>query len=581
MTSRRTRRSSRCSSTRRASSRGFSHPNVASVFELGIDDGRYWIAMEYLHGEALREIVEHGAATKKPIALEVACKIVIDAAEGLHAAHELTSDTGEKLNLVHRDVSPHNVFVGYDGTTKVVDFGIAKFRTRESSTYTGQLKGKLAYMSPEQLDGTTLDRRADVFALGIVLWELTTRERLFRMDSDVETFAKVYDCVVPKPSSKIPSYPKKLEEIVMKALSRKPDGRYATARDFSRALQRFLVERGSFVGSEEVAAHVKNVMSDRVAQRESHLRGAREKTDVGAAPAKPPIDESPPASRPPRPSPEKAHTAPTARRALEDLEGSLFLHTAEPPEVGTVVSIEVRTDDKVLLARRARVVRTRSVDDVGADLAGMRVEYVEDAPRISIGTGFKETAVSPEGVTTRNMTAMRTTPLMMPVAAPVSDQAAPPPSPSSSSPLERKRLPATLPPTNRAYASPVPPRPKSKAPLILAFAAGIAIIGVFAIALRIVWKLGDRAAAAAPITSAALVASASPPPSAQPLMLPTESAAPPPPPPSETVAVAQVAPPATTAKPKPRRPKPPATSKPADTEAAPPPPPAPDPPSDP
>ena len=167
-----------------------SHPNVAMVFDVGKDHDTYWIAMEYLHGEPLREIMRRSEELGQPIPPEIACKVVADAAEGLHAAHELLGKSGEKLGLVHRDVTPHNIFVTYDGVSKVLDFGIAKFSSRlANATQAATLKGKLAYMSPEQVQGEQVDRRTDIFALGVVLWELTTGQRLFRMDNDLDTLA--------------------------------------------------------------------------------------------------------------------------------------------------------------------------------------------------------------------------------------------------------------------------------------------------------------------------------------------------------------------------------------------------------
>src|SRR3954466_16186205 len=140
-----------------------SHPNVATVFELGKHEDTYWIAMEYLHGEPLREVMRRTEETGQPMPPEIACRVIADAAEGLHAAHELLGKNGEKLGLVHRDVTPHNLFVSYHRNTKVVDSAIAKFSSRISSTGAGTLKGKLAYMSPEQVNGEPIDRRTDLF----------------------------------------------------------------------------------------------------------------------------------------------------------------------------------------------------------------------------------------------------------------------------------------------------------------------------------------------------------------------------------------------------------------------------------
>jgi eukaryotic-like serine/threonine-protein kinase len=257
---------------------GINHANVAQVFDLGKDDNTYWIAMEYLHGEPLREVMRQAEERRMNISPELAARICADAAEGLHAAHELRGKNGQLLGLVHRDVTPHNLFVTYDGYTKVVDFGIAKVADRLASTRAGTLKGKLAYMSPEQVRGADVDRTTDVFALGVVLWELTTNQRLFRMDTDLDTLEKVQACVVPPPSSIIRGYPQGLEQVVLKALAKNKKDRYATAREFSRALQGFLMQRGAFVGPEEVAQFVRNVFTERIAKREAHLSWAAEVT---------------------------------------------------------------------------------------------------------------------------------------------------------------------------------------------------------------------------------------------------------------------------------------------------------------
>jgi serine/threonine-protein kinase len=257
-----------------------SHPNVATVFELGKHEDTYWIAMEYLHGEPLREVMRRTEELGQPMPPEIACRVIADASEGLHSAHELLGRNGEKLQLVHRDVTPHNLFVTYDGTTKVVDFGIAKFSSRMANTRAGTLKGKLAYMSPEQVAGETIDRRTDVFALAVVLWELTTGQRLFRMENDLDTLAKVQECNVPRPSSIVRGYPIDLEKIVMKGLAKNKNERYRTARELSRALQSLLMRRGLFIASDEVAGYMISVFGDRIQKREAHLRWAAEVTQT-------------------------------------------------------------------------------------------------------------------------------------------------------------------------------------------------------------------------------------------------------------------------------------------------------------
>ncbi|MBM4356772.1 MAG: protein kinase [Deltaproteobacteria bacterium] len=263
---------------------GINHANVAQVFDLGKDDNTYWIAMEYLHGEPLREVMrrveDHGAT----VPFHIAARICADAAEGLHGAHELRGRNGQLLNLVHRDVTPHNLFVTYDGYTKVVDFGIAKVVDRLASTRAGTLKGKLAYMSPEQVRGQEIDRRTDIFALGVVLWELTTNRRLFRMETDLDTLEKVQACVVPLPSTIVPGYPAELEQVVMRALAQRREDRFQTAREFSRALQASLMRQGLFVAPEDVGDYLKQMFADRLNKRERYLEWAAEFTgavDIG------------------------------------------------------------------------------------------------------------------------------------------------------------------------------------------------------------------------------------------------------------------------------------------------------------
>ncbi|MBW2527400.1 MAG: serine/threonine protein kinase, partial [Deltaproteobacteria bacterium] len=259
---------------------GINHANVAQVFDLGKDESTYWIAMEYLHGEPLRELMRRLDEQNAIIPFTLAARLIADAAEGLHGAHELRGRNGQLLNLVHRDVTPHNLFVTYDGYTKVVDFGIAKVVDRLASTRAGTLKGKLAYMSPEQVRGQEVDRRTDIFALGVVLWELTTNRRLFRMDTDLDTLEKVQACVVPLPSHVVPNYPRDLEEVVMRALAQRQEDRYQTAREFSRALQGFLMRQGTFVGPEDVGDYMKRTFVDRVEKRESYLEWAAEVTST-------------------------------------------------------------------------------------------------------------------------------------------------------------------------------------------------------------------------------------------------------------------------------------------------------------
>ena len=214
------------------------HANIAQIFDLGVVDGSYYIALEHVHGRDVRGIFDRCRQVGEAMPVAQACFVVMKVCEGLDYAHNKRDQSGRELSLVHRDVSPQNILVGVDGVSRVVDFGVARAASRLSTTRSGQLKGKLAYMAPEQARGGTIDRRADLFACGIVLWEALATKRLFKGDGEAETLNRVlYDPILP-PSSARPDVPEALEEVCMKALSRDVGDRYATAQEFGDALEK-------------------------------------------------------------------------------------------------------------------------------------------------------------------------------------------------------------------------------------------------------------------------------------------------------------------------------------------------------
>lgn len=229
------------------------HPNVVTIFDMGQVDGSYFIAMDYVHGENMTAVLRASVRQKKRFGWPYAARIVADAAAGLHAAHELRGPDGRPLGVVHRDVSPQNIIVSYDGNTQVVDFGIAYAAERITHTTAGTLKGKVAYMSPEQTVRTELDRRSDIFSLGIVLYESVCLKRLFKEDSEAAALMRVREADVPKPRSIRPSIPPELEAIILKALARKPDDRFSTAQAMAERLNRLLVKHGHVVGQPQIA----------------------------------------------------------------------------------------------------------------------------------------------------------------------------------------------------------------------------------------------------------------------------------------------------------------------------------------
>jgi serine/threonine protein kinase len=214
------------------------HPNIVHVHDIGESDGSYFFTMEYVRGASVLAIQRAVRRTGRSLGLAPALAIVAGAAGGLHYAHEHKRG-GKPLDIVHRDVSPSNVLVTFDGGVKLVDFGIAKAAARRTQTTTGTVKGKHGYMSPEQCRGGAVDRRSDIFALGILLFELTTGSTLFPGDNEFEVVHKVCNEPVPRPSSVVADYPAALERIVLRALEREPDARFATARDLELELDDF------------------------------------------------------------------------------------------------------------------------------------------------------------------------------------------------------------------------------------------------------------------------------------------------------------------------------------------------------
>jgi len=213
------------------------HPNVVQMYDVGVVDGNYFIAMEYLHGEDVRSLSRILHRQDKKLPLEHALNVVIGVSSGLHYAHEKVGFDGKPLEIVHRDVTPQNIIVTYDGAVKLLDFGIAKASNRFGETRFGTLKGKVPYMSPEQCRGEPLDRRSDIFSLGIMLYELTLGKRLYQGKSDFEVLKQIVEGTVTPPSELDKEYPKALEEIVMRALEKEKDKRYQTARDIQADLE--------------------------------------------------------------------------------------------------------------------------------------------------------------------------------------------------------------------------------------------------------------------------------------------------------------------------------------------------------
>ncbi len=240
------------------------HPNIGQIYDLGEVDGAYFIAMEYIHGDDVVRLWKTARLREKFVPLPLAVRIAADAGAGLDYAHKAVDANNHPLNLVHRDVSPQNILVTFDGAVKLIDFGVAKAAGRMSRTATGTLKGKYSYMSPEQANGQEIDRRSDIFALGVVLYEMATSVRLFKRDTEISTLRAVTDCEVMTPSQINPQVDPLLESVIMKALEPDRDKRYSDAQAFRLALEEWAVETRQPGSSAHLAAYMQDLYSERL-----------------------------------------------------------------------------------------------------------------------------------------------------------------------------------------------------------------------------------------------------------------------------------------------------------------------------
>ncbi len=277
------------------------HPNVVQTLDVIAEGSELFLVMEYIQGAALARLLRAGAVPS-PIALAVGCGLL----HGLHAAHEATDEHGEPLDIVHRDVSPHNVVVGTDGVARVLDFGIAKATGRQQATRDGQIKGKFAYMAPEQITNVHVTRQSDVFAASIVIWEMLTGARLFKAETEQGTLAHVMAGPIPAPSTIMPGLPAELDVVLARGLERDVSKRYRTAREMARDLERLPRASQSEVGEwvSAVAGEELTERAERVASIESgNVRGEQHS---GLRPSVPTAVES-------RESTQLSTSAPSAR----------------------------------------------------------------------------------------------------------------------------------------------------------------------------------------------------------------------------------------------------------------------------
>jgi serine/threonine protein kinase len=261
------------------------HPNVAQIIDLGEQDEVLYLAMEWVDGESLSTLSKFARKNNSDIPLRVGLRILAQASAGIHCAHELRDDDDRLLELVHRDISPQNILVSTSGVVKIVDFGVAKALGRSGETSAGQLKGKVPFMAPEQAKGGKVDRRTDVFALGIILYRLATGTHPFLDDNDIKTMRNIITRPVMPPRVKAPTIPVELERTILKALQKDPDKRHATAAELETELEFVISSAYAGVPVEEVATFVRATLGDRNQRRRAAIRDAALKMDESQAPA--------------------------------------------------------------------------------------------------------------------------------------------------------------------------------------------------------------------------------------------------------------------------------------------------------
>jgi serine/threonine protein kinase len=258
-----------------------SHPNLCTIHAVEQERGIHYLVMDFSDGGSLREMLDEMPGRR--IEPYVAARIVARMCAGLHAAHELLGDDGQPLGVVHRDVSPQNVLIATNGQVRLTDFGVARARGQlHAPTQTGEVKGKIAYMAPEQVTTRDIDRRADIFAAGCVLYEATVGERPFQGGDALSTLYQLLEEPIVPPSARLTGYPPELEKIVLKAMERDRDARYQTSEELSRALDGWLMTEKAMVSDGSIAAVLKTALGERLSKRQQKIEAAIHAIDTGA-----------------------------------------------------------------------------------------------------------------------------------------------------------------------------------------------------------------------------------------------------------------------------------------------------------
>jgi serine/threonine-protein kinase len=443
------------------------HPNVAGILDLGEENGVLFLVMEWVDGEPLSVLMK-AAYKRGGIPIPIGIRIAMEICDGLHAAHELRDEAGTLLGVVHRDVSPQNILVTFDGVVKIVDFGVAKAAGRAGTqTTAGQIKGKAAYMSPEQARGGSVDRRTDLFAVGILLYQLTTGKHPFRGDNEVATLYNICaDDPVTPPSTHLANYPQSLEGVVMSALAKVADDRYATASELHRALEAVSKELGA-ARDEDVGKLMRELLGDRQGKRHESLKSALRVADnraAGIRPSRPPGDMDrlshsgfTPVSNVSHPSAVEQHKEGSAGGAprLSAAPTAMVGAVSQPPGVDNPFNVKKSARGKIIAGAAVLLA-------VGLTLFAMlRPARPVEFPPMPPGAVLTPAATAPE-------TPYAPVPAGMPIPEATATAEPPPPTPSASTSAAQKPVqkPGALPKVppaapKVAAAPPAPPAPKS------------------------------------------------------------------------------------------------------------------------
>jgi serine/threonine-protein kinase len=272
---------------------GIHHPNVVSILEVSANPTGYYLVMEYVEGDTLARLLARAAQQGQRLPTGIALRMLVDSLSGLHGAHELRDDQGALVQLVHRDVSPQNVLVGIDGVSRITDFGVARAASRLSATRVGQLKGKLAYMAPEQATGADIDRRADVFSAGVMIWETLASKRLFKAETEAATLSRVLNEPIPELLRVAPGVNKQISQAVMRALERNPTRRYSTCAQLAEALELAAAQGPGVAAPRDVAVFVKAMLGEEIDKQREAVRAWLASSQPSQAGLPPPLPSSP------------------------------------------------------------------------------------------------------------------------------------------------------------------------------------------------------------------------------------------------------------------------------------------------